>query len=199
MLAASGSPVFSGVDTKAAAVIYRRMFRIMEKRSIAIEPALHAQVSALIRELFASRHSALPAASDRAEIPKSLVKPIEAIRLYYDRPLRISELAAMAGMSVSNFFRHFKAATGTSPIDFLKRERITQAKRRLIETDDSIATIAEQTGYYDQFYFSRDFKRMTLVSPSQYRQRERAQQKSSTGRVPEDKFTRRKDLPPRNG
>jgi len=40
-----------------------------------------------------------------------------------------------------------------------------------------MAEIARQTGYYDQFYFSRDFKRMTGVSPSEYRQRERAQQK----------------------
>ncbi len=80
-------------------------------------------------------------------------------------------------MSVTNFFRHFKAATGTSPIDWLRRERINQAKRHLLETDGSMAEIARQTGYYDQFYFSRDFKRMTGVSPSAYRQRERAQQK----------------------
>jgi len=50
----------------------------------------------------------------------TLHKPMEAMRLYYDRPLRIAELAALAGMSVSNFFRHFKAATGTSPIDWLQ-------------------------------------------------------------------------------
>ena len=49
-------------------------------------------------------------------------------------------------MSVSNFFRHFKAATGTSPIDWLKRERINQAKRRLIETEDPLAKIAEEAG-----------------------------------------------------
>lgn len=173
-LTASGSPVFAGVDARAAAAILRRIFRIMRSRSIAMEAALHAEVAALMRQLFASRHSANPSASAKAEIPMSLHKPIEAMRLYYERQLRISELAALAGMSVSNFFRHFKAATGTSPIDFLKRERINQAKRRLLETDDSIAQIAEQTGYYDQFYFSRDFKRMTQVSPSEYRQRERA-------------------------
>jgi AraC-like DNA-binding protein len=89
----------------------------------------------------------------------------------------VHELAAMAHMSVSNFFRNFKAATGTSPIDWLKRERINQAKKRLLETDLSIAQIADETGYYDQFYFSRDFKRMTQVSPSEYRQRERAHKK----------------------
>jgi AraC-like DNA-binding protein len=177
-LTASGSPVFTGVDDRASAAIFRRIFRIMKSRSIAMEAAMHAEVAAVLRQLFAARHSANPSASDKTEIPKTLHKPMEAMRLYYDKPLRIAELAALAGMSVSNFFRHFKAATGTSPIDWLKRERINQAKRRLLETDDSIAEIAEQTGYYDQFYFSRDFKRMTQVSPSEYRQRERAHKKT---------------------
>ena len=176
-LTAAGSPVFGGVDVKASAPIYRRIFRIMKSRSIAMEASLHAEVAELIKQLFLARHSANPSPGDAAEIPKSLHKPISAMRLYYDKPLRIDELAGMANMSVSSFFRYFKAATGTSPIDWLKRERINQAKRRLLETDNSIAQIAEQTGYYDQFYFSRDFKRMTQVSPSEYRQRERAHNK----------------------
>ena len=137
----------------------------------------NALALSLITQLYSARYSTHPSPTDKAEIPKSLHKPIEAMRLYFDRPLRIAELAKLAGMSVSNFFRHFKAATGTSPIDWLKRERINQAKRRLLETNDSIAAIAEQTGYYDQFYFSRDFKRMTQVSPTEYRQRERAHHK----------------------
>lgn len=176
-LTATGSPVFSGVNDKAATAIYRRIFRIMEHRPIAMEAALHSEVALLITELFSARHSANPSPEDKTEIPQSLHKPIETMRLYYQKPLRVSELAALAGMSVSKFFRNFKAATGTSPIDWLKRERINQAKKRLLETDDSIATIAEQTGYYDQFYFSRDFKRMTQVSPSEYRQREKAHKK----------------------
>lgn len=179
MLTSSGSPVFGGVNAKSATAIFRRIFRIMQHRPIAMEAALHGEVASLIKELFTSRHSANPHPNDEKQIPKSLHKPIEAMRLYYQKPLRVGELASMAGMSVSNFFRNFKAATGTSPIDWLKRERINQAKKRLLETDESIAQIAEETGYYDQFYFSRDFKRMNQISPSQYRQRERAQQKKA--------------------
>jgi AraC-like DNA-binding protein len=180
-LTASGSPVFTGVDVKTCSAIYKRIFRIMRSRSIAMEAALHAEVALLVRQLFASRHSANPPAGKEQEIPKSLLKPMEAMRLYYDQQLRVSDLATMAGMSVSNFFRNFKAATGTSPIDWLKRERINQAKRRLLETEDSIAKIAEETGYYDQFYFSRDFKRVTGVAPSEYRARERAHKKPVEG------------------
>ena len=176
-LTASGSPVFAGVNVKKSAAIFERIFRIMRQRPMAMEAALHAEVAALLTQLFAARHSANVSTSDKIEIPKSLQKPLEAMRLYYEKPFRVAELARMAGMSVTNFFRHFKAATGTSPIDWLRRERVNQAKRMLIETDHSLAAIAEKTGYYDQFYFSRDFKRMTGVTPSQYRQRERTQKK----------------------
>ena len=51
---------------------------------------------------------------------------------------------------------------------------MTQAKRRLVESDDSVKEIAEQIGYSDQFHFSRDFKRSTGLPPSSWRQRERA-------------------------
>ena len=178
ILTGSGSPVFAGGNLAATGAIFRRIFRIMKHRSIAMEAALHSEVAALLMHLFQARHSTNPTDASAAEIPKSLHKPLETMRLNFHRPLRISELAHLAGMSASNFFRHFKTATGTSPIDWLKRERINQAKRRLLETDDSIAAIAEQTGYYDQFYFSRDFKRMTQLAPSQYRQRERAPKKA---------------------
>jgi len=187
-LTGSGSPVFSGVDAKSAESSFNRIFRVMQKRTVAMEASLHAEVANLIKLLFASRHSAnLSPGKPEPEIPMSLVKPMEAMRLYYGQQLRVGQLAEMAGMSVSNFFRHFKAATGTSPIDWLKRERINQAKRRLLETDDSIAKIADETGYYDQFYFSRDFKRVTGIAPSQYRARERAHKKIEVEEFPEPK------------
>jgi AraC family transcriptional regulator, arabinose operon regulatory protein len=166
VLTTAGSPVFGGIQPKRAAAIYKRIFRIMTNRPMAMEAALHAEVASLMQELFTSRHAAIPSAAKKEEIPRSLHKPIEAMRLNFNLPLRVAQL-----------FRNFKAATGTSPIDWLKRERINQAKKRLIETDDTIAEIAEATGYYDQFYFSRDFKRMTGVAPSEYRARERAHKK----------------------
>lgn len=179
ILTTVGSPVFSGVDVRKTERIFRNIMRILRRRPIAMEAAVHAEVAALITQLFEARHDANP--STDSEIPQSLRAPLEEMRLHFAKPLAVADLATLAGMSESSFHRQFKAATGTSPIDWLKRERINQAKKRLLETDDSIALIAEQTGYYDQFYFSRDFKKMTLLSPSEYRQRERLQKKYSRG------------------
>lgn len=175
VLTTVGSPVFGGVDGTRAAAAFKRILRTLVKRPIAMEAGIHAEVAGIINLLFASRHDANPTAD--SPIPQSLRKPLEAMRLRYNEPLTVNELARMAGMSVSSFHRQFKAATGTSPIDWLKRERINQAKKRLLETDDTIGAIADETGYYDQFYFSKDFKRMTKLSPTEYRQRERLEKK----------------------
>ena len=92
--------------------------------------------------------------------------------LSYFQPHRVAQLAGIAGMSASHFSRVFKAAFGTSPIDWLRRERINQAKRRLAETGDDIKQIAEQVGYGDRFYFSKDFKNLTGLTPREFRRRE---------------------------
>ena len=58
------------------------------------------------------------------------------------------------------------------PIDWLRRERVNQAKRRLTESSDAIEEIATQVGYNDRFFFSRDFNKLTGYSPREFRRRE---------------------------
>jgi AraC-like DNA-binding protein len=86
--------------------------------------------------------------------------------------VRVADLARLSGLSEPHFYRRFKLVTGSSPIDWLRRERINHARRRLLESADSIKQISEQVGYNDPFFFSRDFKRYTGVSPSEYRKQQ---------------------------
>jgi AraC family transcriptional regulator, arabinose operon regulatory protein len=104
--------------------------------------------------------------------PHALRKPMEWMRLFYFQPARVEQLAEMSGLSPSHFNRLFKRNFGTSPIDWLRRERISQAKRRLVESDETIKQIAEQVGYADRFFFSKDFKRYTGCTPGEFRARE---------------------------
>lgn len=89
--------------------------------------------------------------------------------LYPHQPWTSVELARLAGMSVPQFNRNFRRLIGSSPIEWLRRERVSLAKRRLLESKDSIKSIAEQAGYNCAFFFSRDFKRQTGQSPTAYR------------------------------
>ena len=72
-------------------------------------------------------------------------------------------------MSVRNFQRIFKEATGMSPNNYLLEMRIQRASKLLTETDTAIYNISEQVGISDWFYFSKAFKKKFGVSPLNYR------------------------------
>ncbi len=170
MLQTKSQPVIDRIDVAAALPAFERVFHRMSGSRPSDAAAADAAVAEIIALAFRSRLSEVDALAP--ELPQAVQKALEQMRLYYHKPTRVAELASMAGMSESHFSRTFKAAMGTSPIDWLRRERINQAKRRLIESGDAIKEIAQQVGYSDQFFFSKDFKKMTSLTPTQFRERE---------------------------
>ena len=94
---------------------------------------------------------------------------------HLDKPMRVSTLSAMAGLSMSRFFELFRSATGDAPINWLIRIRMQRAGELLENSNLRIKEIAMCVGYEDQFYFSRLFKLVHGIAPSAYRvQRETA-------------------------
>lgn len=86
-----------------------------------------------------------------------------------DRPVSTKELMELTNMSASTLNRHFKSATGLSPIEFHIQRRIKQACRLLRSSNLSISEISEQTGFEDANYFSRQFRQVMGITPLQYR------------------------------
>jgi transcriptional regulator GlxA family with amidase domain len=84
------------------------------------------------------------------------------------------DLANEAGMSSRTFRRRFAAALGASPREYAIGCRIGHAKQMLGATELPIKTIAEQLGYRDVFFFSRQFARFTGISPAAYRRTKEA-------------------------
>ncbi|MEI8195820.1 MAG: AraC family transcriptional regulator [Phycisphaerae bacterium] len=78
-------------------------------------------------------------------------------------------LAAELRMSLTTLRRRFRKATGVSPHVYLLHSRVAVARRLLAETDLPLKAIAEQAGYGDVFFFSRQFRRFTGVAPGLYR------------------------------
>lgn len=179
MLLELGGPVVEASEDRRKQDSFRRLFELAGTESLNFALHVHAEIARLIALVF-DRFPEMEGTSV-PELPPGLRGVIDRMRQEHHLPLRITDLARTAGMSPSHFIRSFRRATGTSPIDWLRRERLSQAQRRLVETDDSLKEIARQVGYADQFYFSRDFKRATSLSPSEYRRKERgdATEKSS--------------------
>src|SRR5260221_12134806 len=72
---------------------------------------------------------------------------ITKMTLYPDRHWRVKDLARLSGLSESHFYRRFRQVTGSSPIDWLRQERINHARQRLLHSNDPIRQDAEQVGY----------------------------------------------------
>jgi AraC-like DNA-binding protein/mannose-6-phosphate isomerase-like protein (cupin superfamily) len=172
MLAVDRLPVITGLRTQEVVPVFQRLFARMQRSTTDAAAAIHADVARLIAAAFRARFRAGGLDSTRPPLPPGVAKAVQQMRLYYHQPWRLRQLAALAGLSESSFSRLFRATMGTSPIDWLRRERINQAKRRLGETTDSVKEIAAQVGYHDPYFFSKDFKRFTGLAPTQFRQRE---------------------------
>ena len=81
----------------------------------------------------------------------------------------MDQLARHAGVSRSTLAERFSALVGYSPLRYLTLWRMQLASRLLIETTLSVAEIGRQVGYEAEPAFSRRFKRVVGVSPSEWR------------------------------
>jgi len=77
----------------------------------------------------------------------------------------VSDLANLSGMSLTSFYRHFKAVTGYSPIAFQRHLRLLEARRLLIAGGTSVSSAAYAVGYLSTSQFSREYRRMFGFPP----------------------------------
>lgn len=90
-----------------------------------------------------------------------------------NRPLQVSMLAALVNISPSHYFALFKRHTGCAPMDYFTRLRMEKARCLLDTTEASVKEVAATLGYDDPFYFSRVFKSVNQLAPSNYRMKQR--------------------------
>jgi len=174
-LGVTRAPVFGHPESIGEARrIIRRIFSLLEKRPPALDAVLNAELAALVAWCFRVRESEASAVvMGNKDYAPALRRILDQLSIYYFRRWSMGELAELAGCSVPHLYRIFRRSAQLTPKKWLRRERMHHAQRRLVETADSVKEIAEQVGYEDAFYFSRDFKRFTGVSPSQFRVREK--------------------------
>ncbi|MFD8864226.1 AraC family transcriptional regulator N-terminal domain-containing protein [Streptomyces sp. NPDC059590] len=93
---------------------------------------------------------------------------------HYAEPLSIDRIAAVAHMSPATLHRHFKAATGMSPLKFQKHLRLREARRRLVAGNTTAAQAAEAVGYVSATQFNREYRSVYGLPPGQDAARLRA-------------------------
>lgn len=88
-----------------------------------------------------------------------IAKAMQRLRRDFRAPLSLPELARTAGMSATSFHQHFKAVTGTTPLQYQKDLRLIAARTLLAERGQSVTGAAYANGYESPTQFSRDYKR----------------------------------------
>jgi two-component system response regulator YesN len=98
-----------------------------------------------------------------------LLRVLEYINQNFQRNLTLQEAAQAAGLSAFHVSRLLKRHTGRTFLQHLTQRRVRQAMQLLERTDQSCPEIAYATGFCDQSYFIKQFKRVAGVTPGRYR------------------------------
>lgn len=102
---------------------------------------------------------------------ESLQATIDYMEQRLSKPLQMSELPQLAGMTPSSYCRAFKKLTGFTPGGYLTQLRMLKAKELMTDKSVTLRDIAVSVGYQDELYFSRVFKKTEGISPSVYLKR----------------------------
>ena len=87
-----------------------------------------------------------------------------------NKDISVDLLAKKAYMSTSHFHKQFKNTLGISPIDYINSEKIKFSKKLIKESKDfRMSEIAFKSGFNNTSYFNRQFKKMELMTPQQFK------------------------------
>ncbi|WP_423822519.1 AraC family transcriptional regulator [Salinisphaera sp. SPP-AMP-43] len=92
------------------------------------------------------------------------------VHRHFNRHISMAAVARWQGMTPSTFSRFFKQATGDTFVAFVRRLRIDHACRLLLDPRYTVADICFMAGYSNLSNFNRHFRRVTGLSPREYRQ-----------------------------
>jgi PAS domain S-box-containing protein len=108
---------------------------------------------------------------------------LEYLLTRYEEKIDFRRLAQLASLSISQLDRRFKRLFQLTPQQFLLRVRLNAACQMLTSTEESILQIALRTGFYDQSYFTKHFRRQMGATPTAYRR----QYRRGLSQVPRDR------------
>ena len=146
------------------------VLRFLEAMASPLEAA--ALGPSLVREIYFRVLSGEQGAVMRAALARQghfgkVGKAIRKIHAAFHDALDVDRLAREAGMSAPSFHAHFKTVTGTSPMQYLKSTRLHQARLLMLRDGMTAAAACDRVGYESPSQFSREFKRLFGLSPTE--------------------------------
>jgi len=120
----------------------------------------------IYRLLLGSQGARLRAIATLGDQSHRTAKAVAWLRSNYEKPLRVEQLATIAGMSRSTLHHHFRALTAMSPLQFQKRLRLHAARQRMLTGELDAASAAFEVGYESPSQFNREYRRFFGQPPT---------------------------------
>ena len=114
----------------------------------------------IYRILRGAEGARLRAIATQGEQSHRTAKAIAWIRANYAKPLRVEDLAQIAGMGVSTLHHHFRVLTAMSPLQYQKQLRLQAARGRMLMDGLDAASAAFEVGYESPSQFNREYSRL---------------------------------------
>lgn len=106
---------------------------------------------------------------ETGHVPVKILNTISYIQLNLNQELSVTFLAERANLHTDYFSRLFQQYTGERPVKYIQEKRIERAQYLMVTTQMTYSEIATQTGFENVFYFSKIFKKITGMSPGNYK------------------------------
>jgi len=139
---------------------FARLLALAERPADAtiLRPLLEKEI---LWRLLRSPHGALLRQIGLADSRLARVsRAIHWLRSHFAEPVRIEQLEAVSGMSAATLFRHFKAFTSMSPLQYQKQIRLLEARTRIAAGARDVARVAYEVGYESPSQFAREYARL---------------------------------------
>lgn len=95
-------------------------------------------------------------------------RAVDWLSAHFSQPIDHSSVAEKVGMSTASYYRRFREIVGSTPSQFVRNLRLTEAKRLMIDEQFEAAQACYRVGYDSPTYFSREFRNLFGESPSKH-------------------------------
>ncbi len=155
------------IETLDAALIDAlvRLVRLLGEPALALRIAPLIQQEIIIRLLSGPHGLQLQHLAADGSPSQRIAKAVAWLKKHFAEPLLVDDLAGLAGMSPSTFRQHFRAITGTSPLQYQKTLRLQEARQLMLSENMDAGNASGLVGYESPSQFSREYSRLFGAPP----------------------------------